>query len=88
MDHLPLTRPAPFTEIPFPADMETLWPELAPPGLRPFSVTATRPSGDSEQCLLNLIVREDDILRAVAMAVELCAGLDDFEIRVGRVAGG
>lgn len=87
MEHMPLTRSQPFTEIPPGAGMETLWPELAPPGARPVSVTATVPNGDSRQAVMSLIVREDDAVRAFAMALEHCAGVDGFEIRVGRHAG-
>ena len=82
MEHLPLTRSGPFTEIP--AGIETLFPELAPPGSQPVEVTVTLPG---VPCAMHIVTREADAGRAFELAFEACAGIDEFEITARRFRG-
>jgi hypothetical protein len=87
MDHLPLTRSAPWTEIPPASGIETLFPELPPPGSRPVEVTVTVPDGDSRRCVMDIVAAEDDAPRAVATALGACRGVDGFELTARRFRG-
>jgi hypothetical protein len=87
MEHMPLTRPAPFGEFPVAAGMETLLPELPPNGTRPVEVTVTVPDGDGRRCVMDIVAAEDDAPQALAMAFGACRGVENFEIRVRRFAG-
>jgi hypothetical protein len=72
MDHLPLTRSAPFTEIPeFPAaaGIGTLFPELAPSGARPVEVTVTVPERGGRRCVMHIVTAEDNAGDAFSLAV-------------------
>ena len=82
MEHLPLTRPAPFTE--FPAGMEPLFAELPPPGMRPVEVTVTLPGRPSA---MHLVVAEEDAAAALTLAFQACAGVEEFEISARRFTG-
>jgi hypothetical protein len=92
MSDMPLTRPAPWTEIPPAGDMEPLFGEhlfarRARSGERTVQVTVTRPAGDSREVIMDLIVREADLGRMFRLAVEQCEGLPSFRIDIGRVEG-
>lgn len=88
MDSLPLTRPAPWTEIPANAGMEPLFDDLAPLAASPVEVTVTVPGGKSRRCLMDVVVAEGDAVRAFAMAFEAIRDADDFEVTARRFAGG
>lgn len=78
---MPMTRPAPFEEVPVIATgMDTLFPELAPNGYRPVEVTATVPDGDRRRALLHIVIAEADAPKAFGLACGLCNGLPDFEV--------
>ena len=92
MEHLPLTRPAEWTEIPagsvdvvYPED--TLWPELAPPALRSFEVLLTVPDGGRRRTVADIVASRADMLRALATAFEMCESLEDFELTARRYRG-
>jgi len=84
MDHLPLTRPGPFEEIPEFTGMEVLFPELPLPGSRPVEVTVTLPEG---RCAMHIVIAEADAAKAFGMAFGACEGLEDFEITAKRFSG-
>jgi hypothetical protein len=84
MEHLPLTRPAPFEDFTVPAGMDPLFDELAPLARAPFEVTVT---AGERGCLMDLVVAEGDVARAFAVAFEKSAGLEGFEITVRRFQG-
>jgi hypothetical protein len=84
MDHLPLTCTAPFEEIPLNPGMDPLFDELAPLARAPFEVTVTAGRDGGRRCLMDLIVAEDDVRRAFAVAFEQGGGLEDFEVTVRR----
>ena len=79
---LPLTRSAPWTDIP--AGIEPLFPELGPSGARPVEVTVTLPQNP---CAMHIIVAQGDTPRAFALAFGACEGVEDFEISVRRFRG-
>jgi hypothetical protein len=79
---LPLTRSAPWTEIP--PEIETLFPELPSSGARPVEVTVTLPGIPHA---MHLLVTQADTSRAFALAFEACAGVEEFEISVRRFRG-
>jgi hypothetical protein len=90
MDHLPLTRSAPFTEIPeFPAaaGIGTLFPELAPSGARPVEVTVTVPERGGRRCVMHIVTAEDNAGDAFSLAFRACEGVDGFEVTARRFAG-
>jgi hypothetical protein len=79
---LPLTRSAPWTEIP--AAAETLFPELPSSGARPVEVTVTLPGIPPA---MHLVVSQADTPRALAVAFGACEGVDEFKISVRRFRG-
>jgi hypothetical protein len=79
---LPLTRPAPWTEIP--PETETLFPELPSSGARPVEVTVTLPGVPHA---MHLLVAQGDTSRAFALAFDACRDVDEFEISVRRFRG-
>jgi hypothetical protein len=83
---LPLTRPAPWTEVPANAGMEPLFDELAPLAASPVEVIVTVPNGGSRRCLMDVVVGEADAARAFAVAFELIRDADDFEVTARRFA--
>ena len=83
MDHLPLTRPAPFVEF-SPSGMDPLFDELAPLVRAPFAVTVTAGGEGGRRCLMDLLVAEGDVMQAFALAFEQGSDLEDFEIAVRR----
>jgi hypothetical protein len=85
MSSLPLTRPAPWTEIP--ANMDPLFAELAPNGARPVEVAVTVPEAGGERCVMHLLVAEDDAPRAMAIALRACRGVKGFRIEAGPFEG-
>lgn len=87
MDSLPLTRPAPWAEIPANTGMDPLFDELAPLAANPVQVTVTVPGGKSRRCLMDVVVAEGDAARAFAMAFEQIRGAGDFEVTARRFAG-
>lgn len=87
MEHLPLTRPAPWTEIPAAAGIETLFPELPPSGARPVEVAVTVPEGAGERVVMHVLVAEDDAPQAFAMAFGACRDVEQFTITAGRFRG-
>ena len=84
MEYLPLTRTANFEEIPPNSGMDPLFDELAPLARAPFEVTVAVGRGCGRRVLMDLIVAEDDVRRAFAVAFEQGGGLDDFEVTVRR----
>ncbi|HTJ66185.1 MAG TPA: hypothetical protein VL551_01525 [Actinospica sp.] len=84
MDHLPLTRSAPFEDFPADGVIETLFPELPPPGMRPVEVTVTLPEG---RCAMHIVVAQADGAEAFGMAFRACADVEDFEITARRFRG-
>jgi hypothetical protein len=84
MEYLPLTRPAPFEDFPAGEDIETLFPELPPPGMRPVEVAVTLPEG---RCVMHIVVAEANAAEAFGMAFRACAGLEDYEITARRFRG-
>lgn len=85
MESLPLTRPAPFEEIP--AGMDPLWPELAPSGARPVEVTVTVPQGGGRRCVMHIVIAEENAGDAFGLAFSACWGVEGFEITARRFAG-
>lgn len=79
---LPLTRSAPWTEIP--PGIEPLFPELAPSGARPVEVTVALPHNP---CAMNVVVPEAGALEVLAEVLEACAKAEDFEVTVRRFTG-
>lgn len=86
MEHLPLTRPGPWEDFPA-GELETLFPELPPPGARPVEVTVTVPHGDGRRVVMHVVASEDDAPQALAMAAGACRGMRDFEVTARRYAG-
>lgn len=82
---MPLTRSAPFDEIP--ADMETLFAEIAPSGARPVEVTVTIPERDGRRCVMDIVVTEAQAAKAFRVAFEKSSDLDGFEVTARRFAG-
>jgi hypothetical protein len=82
MESLPLTRSQPYEDVP--AGIEPLFPELAPPGLRPVEVTVALPG---VPCAMHVVIAQADVLRALALASEACAGVEEFEITARRFRG-
>lgn len=89
---MPLTRSAPFTEIPagsvdviWPQD--TLWPELAPPALRPVQVTVTVPEGGGRRPVMDIVTQQAQAVADFATAFRYAVQADDFEITVRRYRG-
>ena len=67
--------------------MQTLFPELPASGARPVEVTVTVPHGETRRTVMHLLVTEGDALRALALAVTACKGVEDFEVNARRFAG-
>ncbi len=67
--------------------METLFPELPAPGMRPVEVTVTVPDGDSRRCVMHVVAAEADAAQALAMAAGACGDVEDFEIVARRFRG-
>lgn len=84
MDHLPLTRSAPFEEIPPAGGVETLFPELAPSAARPVEVMVVLPQG---RCAMHIVVAMADAAEAFVMAFGACAEVDEFEVIARRFRG-
>jgi hypothetical protein len=77
-----------LSQPPSPAPgLETLFPELPPPGARPVEVTVTIPHGETRRTVMHILVTEDDALRALTLAVTACRGVEDFEVMARRFAG-
>jgi hypothetical protein len=87
MSHLPLTRPGPWTELPASAGMEPLFDELGPLRASPVEVMVTVPALAGRRCVMDLLVAEGDLLRALTVAAEACRGVDDFELTARRFGG-
>lgn len=85
MDSLPLTRSAPWTEIP--AGMEPLFAELAPPGLRSVEVRVWVPEGGGRRCVMDVVASRAEAERAFGMAFKACESWDDFEVIARRFTG-
>lgn len=79
MDHLPLTRSAPFEEFPG-GGIETLFPELPPPGRRPVEVLVAITEEGARRVVMDIVAAEDDLPQALAMAVGACRGMAEFEV--------
>ena len=87
MEHLPLTRSAPFEEFLAAAETDTLFPELAPSGARPVEVTVTVPEGDRKRCVMHIVTAESNAGDAFDLAFRACEGVDRFEVTARRFAG-
>lgn len=87
MDYLPLTRPAPWDELPANAGMEPLFEELAPLAASPVEVIVTVPGGKSRRCVMDVVVAEKDAGQAFAMAFEAIRDAPDFEVTARRFEG-
>lgn len=82
----------PFTvalvDLPQPADLSVLFPELAAPGCRPFEVAVTvpaetpAPGGAETRTVMVLRVPAGSAGAAVDTAVRACEGMRWFEITV------
>jgi hypothetical protein len=79
--HLPLTRSGAFEEIPATGGVDTLFPELPPPGMRPVEVMVILPEG---RCAMHIVVAQADAAEAFAMAFGACADVEEFEITAKR----
>lgn len=79
MEHLPLTRPAPWEEIPG-GGIETLFPELPPPGARPVEVLVAVTEEGARRVVMDIVAAEDDLPQALAMAVGACRGMAEFKV--------
>jgi len=86
MEHLPLTRPAPFEDFTA-GGIETLFPDLPPPGARPVEVRVWVPDGDGRRCVMDVVTPQVNAERAFAMAFRACAGVEDFEVVARRFRG-
>ena len=84
---LPLTRSGPWSELPANAGMEPLFDELGPLRAQPVEVTVTVPDGKSRRCVMDLLVAEGDLLRALTVAADACRGVADFELSARRFEG-
>jgi len=82
MSDLPLTRSAPWTEIP--AGIEPLFPELAPPGARPVEMTVALPGNP---CAMFVVVPEAGAVEVLGEVLEACAKAEEFEVTVRRYQG-
>jgi hypothetical protein len=82
--NLPLTRPAPWTDIP---GMEPLWPELAFPGERPIQVTVTVPDGGGRRPVMDIVTTQDRAVDDFATAFAYAQEADGFDVHVRRYAG-
>lgn len=88
MEMLPLTGPLPWDEVPA-APMETLFPEIAPPGMRPVSVTVTVPlEGGGHQVTVSIVAPEAVAGELLMTAFGACRGVPDFELVVRPGAAG
>ena len=83
---LPLTRSAPWTEIPPDAGM-TLFPELAPSAARPVQVTVTVSDEGGRRPVMDIVASEDDAPQAFAMAFGACRDTGEFEVVARRFRG-
>lgn len=83
MSDMPLTRPAPRTEIP--PDIETLWPELPSPARRQVHVTVTVP--DRQLPVMDVVTSASNAAAAFAMAFDARETWDEFEVRATRFKG-
>jgi hypothetical protein len=87
MNHVPLTRPARFEEIPVTAGMDELFPELGLPATAAVEVTLTVADGVRRRCLMDVVVPEAQAAEAFGLAFRHCAGLEGFEVTARRFAG-
>ncbi|HMG62042.1 MAG TPA: hypothetical protein VK599_03765 [Streptosporangiaceae bacterium] len=81
-----MTRPAPFEDFAA-GGIETLFPDLPPPGARPVEVAVTVADGDSRRCVMQVVAAEADAAEAFGMAFRACAGVEDFEVVARRFKG-
>lgn len=80
MDSLPLTRPAPWTEIPETAGMEPLFTEVTPVAVRMFQLTVTLPDGERRWPAMDVLTWQGQAVEDFAKVLGYALQAGDFEI--------